>query len=95
MLRYQVCWTFEWGDGTWHWGLWNSLPLDTLNKTLSVHALTLLATCYLPGVLAAYIQLFRGTKYSRFPKWLDRWLRMRKQLGLLMLLSAALHVRHK
>ena len=33
----------------------------------------------------------RGTKYSTFPGWLDRWLRMRKQLGLLMLLSASIH----
>ena len=45
------------------------------------------------GLLAAYIQLWRGTKYSRFPQWLDQWLRMRKQLGLLMLGIASLHVR--
>ena len=66
--------------------------MDTLNKTLSIHAVQLLTMCYFPGVIAAYIQLFRGTKYSRFPKWLDRWLKMRKQLGLLMLFSACLHV---
>ena len=35
---------------------------------------------------------FRGTKFSRFPNWLDNWLKMRKQLGLLMLFSAAIHV---
>ena len=33
----------------------------------------------------------RGTKYSTFPLWLDSWLRMRKQLGLLMLFSASIH----
>ena len=33
----------------------------------------------------------RGTKYSNFPAWLDSWLRMRKQLGLLMLFSASVH----
>merc|ERR1712181_38367 len=33
----------------------------------------------------------RGTKYSSFPRWLDSWLRMRKQLGLLMLFSASVH----
>jgi hypothetical protein len=66
--------------------------MDTLNKTLSVHAVQMLTTCYFPGVIAAYIQLFRGTKYSRFPKLLDSWLKMRKQLGLLMLFSACLHV---
>ena len=43
------------------------------------------------GILAAYLQLARGTKYSVFPGWLDAWLRLRKQLGLLMLLSASVH----
>lgn len=45
------------------------------------------------GLIAAYIQLWRGTKYSRFPAWLDNWLKMRKQLGLLMLGLAGMHVR--
>ena len=58
----------------------------------SGHAITLLALCYLPGCIGAWIQIFRGTKYSRFPNWLDKWLKMRKQLGLLMLFSASLHV---
>ncbi len=31
----------------------------------------------------------------RFPNWLDRWLKMRKQLGLLMLFSACMHVRRQ
>ena len=47
---------------------------------------------YIPGILTAYLQLARGTKYSVFPGWLDAWLRDRKQLGLLMLLSASIHV---
>ena len=62
-----------------------------INKTCDCHALVLLASCYLPGTLAAYIQLVRGTKYSEFPSWLDQWLKMRKQLGVLMLLSASIH----
>ena len=37
------------------------------------------------------MQLGRGSKYSVFPGWLDAWLRMRKQLGILMLLSASVH----
>ena len=69
--------------------------MDNVNKTLAVHALITLALCYLPGVLAGWIQIFRGTKYSRFPAWLDNWLKMRKQLGLLMLFAAAIHVRHE
>ena len=44
------------------------------------------------GLVAAYIQLWRGTKYSRFPAWLDQWLKMRKQLGLIMLGLACMHV---
>ena len=50
-----------------------------------------MAACYLPGVLAAHLQLIRGTKYSWFPSWLDNWLRMRKYLGLFMLLPASIH----
>ncbi len=91
-LRFQICWTLTWGDGTWHWERWNTIPMTTVNSALACHALTLLALCYLPGVIAAYIQIFRGTKFSRFPNWLDNWLKMRKQLGLLMLFSASIHV---
>ena len=67
--------------------------MDNMNKTLAVHALVTLALCYLPGVLAAWLQIVRGTKYSRFPSWLDNWLKMRKQLGLLMFFAASIHVR--
>ena len=63
-----------------------------MNTALAHHAITMLSLCYIPGLLAAYLQLIRGTKYSRFPNWLDKWLRMRKQIGLLMLFSASLHV---
>ena len=68
--------------------------MDNTNKALAVHALTTLALCYLPGVLAGWLQIYRGTKYSRFPAWLDNWLKMRKQLGLLMLFAASIHVSH-
>ena len=80
----------------WEWRVFlknlEDLPLSNINWYLAQHALTMLALCYLPGCLAGYIQIYRGTKYSKFPKFLDRWLKMRKQLGLLMLLSASLHV---
>lgn len=89
-LKFQVCWPLTWSD-TFLWELWNHIPMDNMNKTLAVHALVTLALCYLPGVLAAWLQMYRGTKYSRFPGWLDRWLKMRKQLGLLMLLAASIH----
>ena len=99
--KYQICRTWpephHYENVTqWEWWVFwknfENLPLDRLNLFLGQHALTLLALCYLPGCFAAYIQLFRGTKYSRFPKFLDKWLKMRKQLGLLMLFSASLHV---
>jgi len=66
--------------------------VEYVNKTCDSHALTLLAACYLPGVLAAYIQLARGTKYPTFPGWLDRWMLMREKLGLQMLFSVFIHV---
>ena len=101
--KFNICFTaephgheFENVTG-WEWKVfWKNLetvPLKGIGeKYLACHALTMLALCYLPGCLAAYIQLYRGTKYSRFPSFLDKWLKMRKQLGLLMLLSASLHV---
>jgi len=89
--KMQICWTLTW-DGYWHWGRWSTIPITTINSTLAAHSITLLALCYLPGCMAAWIQMIRGTKYSRFPNWLDKWLKMRKQLGLLMLFSASLHM---
>lgn len=65
-----------------------SLP----NKVFPIVSLIMLALCYLPGVIAAFFQLYRGTKYKRFPDWLDRWMLCRKQLGLLALGLASLHV---
>jgi len=91
-VKYQICWPITWStDGTFLWSLWNHIPMDNMNKTLAVHALITLALCYLPGVLAGWLQIIRGTKYSRFPAWLDNWLKMRKQLGLLMFFAASIH----
>jgi len=89
--KAQICWPITWGNGNFLWQLWNHIPMDNVNKTLAVHSLTTLALCYLPGVLAGWLQIFRGTKYSRFPNWLDNWLKMRKQLGILMLFAASIH----
>ncbi|KFQ27537.1 Metalloreductase STEAP4, partial [Merops nubicus] len=62
------------------------------NRICPILALILLALVYLPGVLAAIIQLYRGTKYRRFPDWLDKWMLCRKQLGLVALAFASVHV---
>jgi len=97
--KFSICLSFKKendGNGM-HWdqsAFWKSLgevPITNINRALACHALNMLALCYLPGCIAGYIQLYRGTKYSRFPKILDRWLKMRKYLGLLMLFSACIH----
>ncbi|KAE8299052.1 Metalloreductase STEAP3 [Larimichthys crocea] len=67
------------------------LPLVAVNRALPAVALVTLALVYLPGLAAAVLQLGRGTKYQRFPVWLDVWLCRRKQLGLLSFLCAGLH----
>ncbi|KAI5621058.1 metalloreductase STEAP3, partial [Silurus asotus] len=67
------------------------MVLDLVNESLPCVALVSLALVYLPGLFAAWLQLWRGTKYQRFPTWLDAWLLQRKQLGLMSFLCAALH----
>lgn len=67
------------------------LAVSIPNRVFPITALTLLALVYLPGVLAAILQLYRGTKYRRFPNWLDYWMLRRKQLGLVALGFAFLH----
>ena len=98
--KFNICFTAKPPGGThvggWDWKIFwenlGTLPITNMNRNLACHALNMLGLCYLPGCIAAYIQLYRGTKYSRFPKFLDKWLKMRKQLGLLMLFSACIHV---
>uniref|UniRef100_A0A673BG59 Metalloreductase STEAP4-like n=1 Tax=Sphaeramia orbicularis TaxID=375764 RepID=A0A673BG59_9TELE len=68
------------------------IMVSLANKVFPIVSLIMLALCYLPGVIAAVFQLYRGTKYRRFPDWLDRWMLCRKQLGLLALAFAFLHV---
>lgn len=87
-LSFQIC--FNLYLGGWEWG-WKHLGMQNFNRVIAILALWTLSFCYIPGLLAAYIQLWRGTKYSRFPKWLDDWLKMRKQLGLIMLGLAGIH----
>ncbi|XP_066950367.1 metalloreductase STEAP4-like [Macrobrachium rosenbergii] len=89
LFKYQVCGSVR--NEPWASGTFKHLALLNFNRSTAITALWTLALCYLPGVFAAYIQLFWGTKYRRFPKWLDTWLKMRKQLGLLMLALAAIH----
>lgn len=71
--------------------LFYKMPIEVVNVTLPSVALVMLSLVYLPGLLAACLQLWLGTKYKRFPDWLDRWLTRRKQLGLCSFLCATLH----
>ena len=80
-LRYQM----------WKGNPWSMLPVNTMNKVYGCSALTLLSLCYLPGCVAAGLQLWRGTKHRAFPGWLDQWLKMRKELGLIALTLASTH----
>lgn len=70
---------------------WKRVPLTLLNLLICLTAITLLAITYLPGCIAAFIQLYHGTKYRFFPCWLDLWLKSRKMLGLFAFLFSIWH----
>lgn len=94
LFRSQLCSNLEnmhKPNFTWDWSGFDGIVRDNVSSSSAGAALTLLALCYLPGVIAAYIQLARGTKYSEFPLWLDTWLKGRKHIGILMLWKAAIH----
>ncbi|XP_042204668.1 metalloreductase STEAP4-like [Homarus americanus] len=88
LFSFQICPNIASGEWT---EKWSHIAMKNFNRVLAITAIWILSFCYIPGLIASYIQLWRGTKYSRFPKWLDDWLKMRKQLGLLMLGLASLH----
>nr|XP_045602054.1 metalloreductase STEAP4-like [Procambarus clarkii] len=90
LFRSQICPNLK-SDTAWNWSYFNSLPLSDTQFALAFAGCLLLLLCYIPGMMAAYLQLWRGTKYSQFPDWLDAWLKARKQLGLLALLLGATH----
>ncbi|XP_042212282.1 metalloreductase STEAP4-like [Homarus americanus] len=90
LFKFQVCGSVKEGE-SWRDSTLKHLALLNFNRTTAITALWTLTLCYLPGVGAAYLQLIWGTKYRRFPGWLDNWLKMRKQLGLLMLWLSVVH----
>ncbi|XP_068236524.1 metalloreductase STEAP3-like [Palaemon carinicauda] len=93
LLEKQLCPNFTNNDNStsWDWQPFNYLPLLNVQFSLAYTAATLLLATYIPGCLAGYIQLYRGTKYSQFPDWLDNWMKTRKQFGLLTLFLGGLH----
>uniref|UniRef100_G3SFN1 STEAP family member 1B n=1 Tax=Gorilla gorilla gorilla TaxID=9595 RepID=G3SFN1_GORGO len=76
---------------TSHQQYFYKIPILVINKVLPMVSITLLALVYLPGVIAAIVQLHNGTKYKKFPHWLDKWMLTRKQFGLLSFFFAVLH----
>ncbi|KAE8596107.1 hypothetical protein XENTR_v10015971 [Xenopus tropicalis] len=67
------------------------IPVLVVNRVLPVISITLLSLAYMPGIIAAFLQLYRGTKYQRFPAWLNTWMLRRKQFGLLCFFFAVMH----
>lgn len=65
--------------------------ISHLNKVLGFTALQLLALVYFSSCLASCLQLMNGSKYKRFPKFLDTLLKHRKQYGLYAFLFACCH----
>lgn len=65
--------------------------LSHTNKVLGFTTLNLLAFVYFAYVIASVYQLKYGTKYKNFPNWLDKWLKSRKQLGLLAFSIGTFH----
>lgn len=55
-------------------------PLEHLNKVLGFSSLQILAFVYMASIIAGIYQLKNGTKYKRFPRYLDFWLKTRKQV---------------
>ncbi|XP_050401405.2 metalloreductase STEAP4 isoform X1 [Patella vulgata] len=71
---------------------WDQLFVKVLNKPLCMTAITILALTFLPGNIAGFIQLYNGTKHKRFPKWIDNWLKVRKQFGIISFVLVFSHV---
>ncbi|ROT63443.1 dudulin 4 [Penaeus vannamei] len=90
LFRNQICPNLDSGTD-WNWELFQIFPLMNTQYAMAYTATCLLLFTYIPGTIAAYLQLHRGTKYSSFPNWLDAWLKARKQTGLLALLIGTTH----
>ncbi|XP_063602336.1 metalloreductase STEAP3-like isoform X2 [Penaeus indicus] len=88
-MRRQICPNLDSTD--WNWNRFQTFPLKNGMLAFALTGTVMLLLCYVPGTIAGYLQLYRGTKYSAFPSWLDRWLKSRKQMGLLALFMGSLH----
>ena len=71
---------------------WEQIFVKVLNKAICMTAITTLSVTYLASSFATIVQLKYGTKHIRFSRWLDKWLKCRKQLGLLSFTLISIHV---
>lgn len=71
---------------------WSNVFLLKFNLASGWHALALMVVTFLAGSIAALKQLISGTSKVAFPDWLDSWLKARKALGVLGLLSIGMHM---
>ncbi|XP_002156487.1 metalloreductase STEAP4 [Hydra vulgaris] len=69
----------------------DGIPLYQANIVISWLTSTLIAVIYLANAVAGFFQLYKRTKYFSFPPWLDKWMKCRKQLGLISLLLGGVH----
>lgn len=65
--------------------------LPYLNRVFAFTSINLLSYVYLAGIVAISYKFHYGKKTKRFPKYLDTWLKSRKQLGLWAFFFATLH----
>ncbi|XP_071084487.1 metalloreductase STEAP4-like isoform X1 [Haliotis cracherodii] len=71
---------------------WDQIFVKVFNKPLCMTAITLMALTYMPGCIAGFVQIVYGTKHQRFPRWMDYWLKSRKQLGIICFVLVFAHV---
>jgi metalloreductase STEAP4 len=71
-------------ETTRFWMSWLTNPAGDI-------ATTILCLCFLPGSMAGFWQLARGTGRRPFPAWFASWMNIRKQLGLLAFVFASWH----
>ena len=71
---------------------WEQIFVKVLNKCICMTGITILSVTYLASSFAAMFQLYYGTKHIRFSRWLDKWLKTRKQLGLVSFTLISIHV---
>jgi len=88
LLACSIYWSQRYfAEGRATTALWYAWLLQPVGHI----AMVLLALTFLPGSLAAALQLARGTAKRPFPAWLASWMAIRKQLGMAGWFLATLH----